>query len=262
MKGPPARPVTLVTGASSGIGREIARLAARDSRAVVLVARSRGRLEELAGELERAHPGLEAVPWTCDLADARERRALFSGLETRGLAVDHLVNAAGVGVTGRFDTIDALGMIEVNVTAVVQLLHELLPAMVERGYGRVLNVASTAGFQPVPYFATYAATKAFVQNLSEALWREHAGTGVTVTCLCPGKTDTEFFAGKGFHRTLFASVPREEPEEVARAGYEGMLAGRRLVVPGFRNKLNRWLVALSPRRLLLEAGAVFFRPSD
>lgn len=257
--------MTLVTGASSGVGREIARLAARDSRAVVLVARRRGRLEELAGELERAHPGLEAVPWSCDLADARERRALFTGLETRGLAVDHLVNDAGVGLTGRFESLDQpghLGMVEVNVTAVVQLLQELLPGMVERGYGRVLNVASTAGFQPVPYLATYAATKAFVQSLSEALWREYAGTGVTVTCLCPGKTDTEFFAGKGFHRTAFASVPREEPEKVARAGYEGMLAGRRLVVPGFRNRLNGWLAALAPRRLVLEAGAVFFRPSD
>lgn len=254
--------VTLVTGASSGLGREFARLAAADGGTVVLVARREGRLEELARELEGA--GREALVRPCDLTDDDQVDALLEGLAVDGVAVDHLVNNAGFGVTGRFDRIDAAterAMVELDVAAVHRLLVALLPGMVERGYGRVLNVASTAGFQPLPRMATYAAAKTFVQHHSEALWQELRGSGVSVTCLCPGKTATEFFDHAGMEGTAFEKMPMADAAAVARAGYRGMMAGKRLVVPGFQNKLNR-LVSLVPRGLVLSVAGALFRRRD
>jgi uncharacterized protein len=256
--------VTLVTGASAGIGRELARLAARDSRALVVVARRRERLVALQEELAASDPHLEVVPWACDLADARERRALFAGLAAKGLQVDHLVNNAGAGDFGAFHRLDRARQqaeLELDVTAVHDLLLQCVPAMVERGYGRVLNVASTAAFQPVPWFATYAASKAFVLHLSEALSVELRRHGVTVTCLCPGRTATEFFdAARGGEEIAFAKRPTADAREVAAAGYRGMLAGRRLVVPTGRDRLVAWAARALPRPLVLLLGHRQFRP--
>lgn len=254
--------VTLVTGASSGLGRELARLAAADSRALVLVARRRERLVELAAEVTAAHPGLEAHVLPCDLTDTAQLDALLTDLEGRELAVDHLINNAGFGVAGRLGDHPAqreLGMVALNVAALHRLTVALLPGMAARGYGRVLNVASTAGFQPVPYMATYAATKAFVLSFSEALWQEYRGTGVSVSCLAPGKTDTEFFAAAEMEGTGFERVARADALGVARAGYRGMLRGRRLVVPGLLNRLNAWLAPRAPRALVLPSAAGLFR---
>ena len=254
--------VALITGASSGIGRELARLAAADCATVVLVARRRDRLEELADELRRDHPGLTVRPWPVDLADPAAVRGLLDGLAAAGLAVDLLINNAGLGSAGRFHRLDPgreRTVVAVDVVAVHALLQGLLPGMAERGYGRVLNVASTAAFQPVPNLATYAASKAFVLSLSAALWQEYRGSGVTVTCLCPGKTATEFFSGSGLDESGFVRVPMAGAAGVARAGYRGMLAGRRLVVPGLRNKLSYWLVPLLPVRAVLKVGGELFR---
>ncbi|MFP3940673.1 MAG: SDR family NAD(P)-dependent oxidoreductase [Thermoanaerobaculia bacterium] len=259
-------PVTLVTGASSGIGRELALVAAEESRAVVLAARREGRLEELAGRI-RGLPGApEAVVVPADLATREGREAFLeelAALEARGLAIDHLVNNAGLGHDGPFHENDAgreATTVAVNVVALHELSRALLPAMVERGYGRVLNVASAAAYQPLPYMATYAATKAFVLSLSEALWREYRGTGVTVTCLAPGRTSTEFFDGAGMEGIAFMKMPAASAPRVARAGYRGMKEGKRVVIPGFQNRLTAWLASRLPRRPVLAIAAALFAP--
>ncbi len=256
--------VTLVTGASAGIGRELARLAAPDSRYLIAVARRRDRLSALQEELAAVHPGLEVLPWACDLTDARERRALVAGLAAKGLAVDHLINNAGAGDAGPFYSLDRSRLqaqVELDVVAVHDLLLAFVPGMVERGYGRVLNVASTAAFQPLPWMATYAASKAFVLHLSEALSVELRGRGVTVTCLCPGRTATEFFtAASGHERILFNRMPTADATAVARAGYQAMLAGRRLLVPTLRDRFTAWTARVSPRSLVLAIAARLFRP--
>lgn len=187
-------------------------------------------------------------------------------LAGRGLAVDHLINNAGFGVAGRFHEIDPeseRGMVALNAAGLHDLLVTFLPGMAERGYGRVLNVASTAAYQPLPGMATYAATKAFVLSLSEALWYEYRGSGVAVTCLCPGKTSTEFFAGANMDEIRFAKMPGTSPRGVAVAGYRGMIAGDRVVVPGLQNKLGALFAQLAPRRLVLAiSGNLFEPPAD
>jgi short-subunit dehydrogenase len=265
--------VTLVTGASAGIGLELARLAAADSTTLVLVARRRDRLEALADELTAARgpraagsdqAGLTVLPWACDLTDAAERRALVAGLAAKGLVVDHLINNAGAGDTGSFHELDArrlASQLELNVTAVHDLLLAFTPGMVARRRGRILNVASTAGFQPLPWMATYAAAKAFVLHLSEALAVELRPHGVTVTCLCPGRTATEFFTASEGHSTIpFAKMPTADVGEVARRGYAGMLAGDAVVVPKVRDRMLGLAARLSPRALALQVSGRLFRP--
>lgn len=261
------RRVTLVTGASSGIGRELALQAAEDSRAVILAARREGRLEELAGRIRELPGAPEAVVVPADLAGEDGRKAFLEGLGEleagRGLAVDHLVNNAGLGHDGPFHENDPgreATTVAVNAAAVHHLCRALLPGMAERGYGRVLNVASTAAYQPLPYMATYGATKAFVLSLSEALWWEYRGTGVTVTCLAPGRTSTEFFDDAGMEGIAFMKFPAASARRVARAGYRGMQAGKRVVVPGFQNKLTAWLAPRLPRRPVLALAAALFAP--
>jgi hypothetical protein len=252
----------LVTGASSGIGREIALRAAGDCATVVLVARREERLRELAREIESRHAGVEARVVVADLSDAAERHRLHADLESAGLHVDWLVNNAGFGLAGRADRLptDQLqSMVELNVAALQHLALLFLPAMVERGRGGVLNVASTAAFQPMPYMATYGATKAFVLSFSEALWKELQGTGVTVTCLCPGRTATEFFDDARMDGLPFMSTPASSPATVARAGWRALTGGRRRVIVGLQNRLGAWMATLSPRRLVLAVTAKLFR---
>jgi len=258
---------SLITGASSGIGRELARLSAADSRKLVLTARRQERLNELAAELEADRPGIEAVPIAADLAVVEGRRRLLAELEERGLAVDHLINNAGFGDLGGFVDLDPerqRRMVELNVAAVHELLLRLLPGMVERGYGRVLNVASTAGLQPVPFLSTYSAAKGFVIYLSEALWSELRDSGVTVTCLAPGKTATEFFAVNLGHReSVVGDLAAADPRQVAAAGYRGMMAGKRMVIPGVGNRLGAWGAKVTPVRWALAgARALFSRRAE
>lgn len=255
-----SRPVTLVTGASAGIGRELARRAADDSRAVVLVARRRERLDALAEEIgDRTEP----LVLPADLSREDERRALAEELARRDLPVDHLINNAGFGVDGPFHSNDPgteRGIVAVDVAALHDLLVRFVPGMVRRGYGRVLNVASTAAYQPLPWMATYGASKAFVLSLSEALWHETRGTGVTVTCLAPGKTATEFFDDANMDEIAFAKMPGASPRRVAEAGYRAMLAGKRTVIPGVQNRLTALLAPRLPRRLVLALSAALFKP--
>jgi len=243
----------LITGASSGLGHDYASLFAADGHDVILVARRLDRLETLAGEL-RAQHGVDARALPADLAREGAATELVGEIERLGLRVDFLVNNAGFGTTGAFADSDRTGqldMIRVNVGSVVELTHLLLPAMVERGRGRILNVGSTAGFQPGPFMATYYATKAFVNSFTEALAWELAGTGVTATVSCPGATATEFGGKAGNGDSLLFRLGAADSRVVAREGYRAMMSGTRMVVHGITNKVAVQSVRLSPRAAIL-----------
>jgi uncharacterized protein len=245
----------LITGASGGIGEELARLLAAGGANVVLVARGADRLASLAGELSRAHRVTASViPQDLSAPDAVE--AIARELAARRLTIDILVNNAGFGVYGPFAETPAAEearMIQVNVAALTMLTKRLLPGMIERRHGRVLNVASTAAFQPLPGFATYAASKAFVHSFSEAIHSELTGSGVSVTSLCPGFTKTEFdqAAGAEDQAQKLPGFTWMESEDVARQAVEGMIAGKRSVVPGMINKVTSTSGRFLPRTVLL-----------
>jgi len=243
----------LVTGASSGIGRELAKLLAGEGHDVVLVARRRDRLEELARELAARH-GVSARVIAKDLEDPAAPAEIFEELETERIAVDILVNDAGLGIYGRFwetDLARQLAVIGVNLVALTNLTGLFLPGMVSRRKGKILNVSSTAAFQPGPYMAVYYATKAYVLSFSEALAEDLAGTGVTVTALCPGPVLTEFQSAAGIEDTwLFRGPLVMDPRRIARAGWAGAKRGKRVVIPGLGNKLLKEVVRFSPRRLV------------
>ncbi len=249
-----ARPTALVTGASSGIGLELARAAAADGFDLVLVARNREALERLAEELRAAH-GVAARVLAADLADPAAPRKIVAELEAAGVCVDALVNNAGVGTWGRFDELDPEGelrTLQVDILALTHLARLFLPGMVRRGGGRVLNVASTAAFQPGPLMATYYAAKAYVLSFSEALAAELAGTGVTVTVLCPGPTRSDFQRRAGMEGVRVASgfPVMQSSAAVARAGWRAMRRGTRVVIPGLLNRALVQSVRLGPRRLV------------
>lgn len=243
----------LITGASGGIGYELAKLFAKDHHNLVLVARSGAKLTQFADELERQF-GISVKPIPLDLTDTPAPQFLFDQLQREGIAVDILVNNAGYGVFGEFAKTpweQELGQIQLNVAALTQLTKLFLAPMLERHSGRILNVASTAGFQPGPRMAVYYATKAYVISFSEALANELKGTGVTVTCLCPGATDTGFQGRAGTAKTiLFKKLRPMEAKTVARDGYGGLMAGKTLVISGFRNWLLAESLRISPRRLV------------
>jgi uncharacterized protein len=249
-----ARGTALVTGASSGIGREIAKLLATDHYDLILVARGAKRLEELGSELAGSF-GVQARVVPRDLAQPAGARELLAEIDRSGTSIDILVNNAGLGVAGPFAQTDGkreLEIIQVNVTAVTELTKGVLPGMIRRRSGRILNVASTAAFQPGPLMAVYYASKAYVLSFSEAIANELAGTGVTVTALCPGPTATEFQRSAGLEGTrLFAGPLVMDAERVAKAGYSAMMRGRRVVIPGLANKALVQAVRVSPRRLVL-----------
>jgi short-subunit dehydrogenase len=250
----------LVTGASSGIGADVARSLAARGHGVTLVARRAERLERLAGELRDRH-GVRVETVACDLGDADARQRLRAEIEERGLAVEVLVNNAGFGSAGRFDRLDPereVEMVRLNVEAVVDLCGRYVPELVRRGRGAVLNVASTAAFQPLPRQATYAATKAFVLAFTDALHEDLAGTGVTATTLCPGPAKTEFMSNAGIDWEGLPGFIWSESAVVAEAGVEGLERGRRVVVPGTLNRVGALGGQHAPRGLLLRvAGKVY-----
>jgi len=246
-------PTALVTGASGGIGYELAKLFAKDHFNVVLVARSAPKLMQFADELQRQFSvSAKAVP--LDLTAAPAPQFLFDQLQREGIIVDFLVNNAGYGVLGEFAKVpleENLGQIQLNVTALTHLTKLFLGPMIERHSGKILNVASTAGFQPGPLMAVYYATKAYVILFSEALANELSGSGVTVTCLCPGATDTGFQGRAGVADTkLFRAIRPMDAKTVARDGYRGLMAGKTMVISGFRNWLLAESVRFSPRKLV------------
>jgi len=243
----------LITGASAGLGRDFSHLFAADGYDVILVARRRDRLDELARELSSAH-GITATVIAADLAQPGAARRIHDDVHTRGLAVDFLVNNAGFGGTGAFAEAEEdrdLRMVQVNVTALVELTRLFLPEMTARGSGRVLNIGSTAGFQPGPFMATYYASKAFVNSFTEALAYELAGTGVTATLSCPGATETEFAGHAGNESSLLFRLGAADSASVAGEAYRAMMAGKRRVVHGFTNKLGAASVRFGPPAVVL-----------
>jgi uncharacterized protein len=240
----------LITGASGGIGEALARRLARGGANLVLVARSEAKLQALAQELAARH-GVAAHAIACDLADPAAPQQLADALESRGLNVEILVNNAGFASYGPFAELELAGelrMLQVNVVTLTHLTRLLLPGMVARRRGRILNVASTAAFMPGPLMAVYYATKAFVLSFSEALGNELQGSGVTVTALCPGPTATGFQARAQMEQSrLVRGRAIMGVDQVADAGYDAMLRGRAVVVPGLINRLQTLLPRLLPR---------------
>jgi len=244
----------LVTGASTGIGVDIAECFASDGYDVVLAARTESALRQVADRLAATHR-VTATPIAVDLQAIGGGTRLADEIAGRGLFVDVVVNNAGYGVAGAFERSDAaaqLGMIDLNNRTLVELTHIYWPRMLSNRRGGVLNVASTAAFQPGPLMAIYYASKAFVLSFSEALWEEARGTGVKVSCLCPGPTVSRFRerAGTGKVRLSKAGTPMPSMP-VARMGYEAWQANRRVIVTGARNRVMASLVPFMPRTTVL-----------
>lgn len=235
----------LITGASGGIGYELAKLFARDRHNLVLVARSSDRLAKAADELQQL--GVSVKTFALDLGRSPAPKFLFDQLQREGVVVDILVNNAGFGAYGNFVEMsedEIQGQIDLNVNALTDLTRFFLPAMVARRSGRVMNVASTAGFQPGPLMAVYYATKAYVISFSEAIANEVKDSGVTVTCFCPGATETGFAKRAGNDKTrIFTNPGVMSAEQVALDGYRAVMEGKTLAISGARN----WLVAQSTR---------------
>jgi short-subunit dehydrogenase len=243
----------LITGASAGIGREMAKLFAKDRHDLALVARDASRLAQFADELQRQF-SISAKTYPLDLSAGAAPDFLFRQLERENVCVDVLVNNAGYGKLGAFAEVkleESLGQIHLNITALTHLTKLFLQPMIERKSGKILNVASTAGFQPGPRMAVYYATKAYVISFSEALANELHGTGVTVTCLCPGATNTDFQKRAGTEETrLFRTMRPMDAKTVARDGYRAMMQGKPLVISGFRNWLLAESLRISPRKIV------------
>ncbi|MGD9542912.1 MAG: SDR family NAD(P)-dependent oxidoreductase [Methylocystis sp.] len=249
------RPVAVITGASDGIGAELARMFAAKGHELALVARRGARLEALADEIA-ANGAPRPLPIELDLAAAGAADALSDRLDAAGATPQFLVNNAGFGLMGRAIELDAaeqLAIVDLNMRALTALTLRFLPAIVA-AKGGVLNVASVAAFMPGPGFAVYYATKAYVRSFSEALSQELKPEGVKVACLCPGPVQTGFQARAGFDFSgaMGAMKPAMLPaSEVARQGYEGLMAGKRVIVPGVVNQMLVWGSAVTPRALLL-----------
>jgi len=253
----------LVTGASTGIGLSLARRMAEDGWDLALTARSEAGLEAVAAELSDAH-GVRTLVVPADLTDRDAPGTIQLSLERAGFPVEFLVNNAGFGTWGPFveQTLDSqLDMLRVNVLALTELTHRFLAGMRELGRGRVLNVASTAAFQPGPDMAVYYASKAYVLHFSEALGFELRGSGITVTALCPGPTESEFQDRAGMTGTRVGANPlMMDADSVAEAGYRGALEGTPIVVPGIANRVGSWLPRFVPRFLARSATAFVNSP--
>lgn len=254
------RKTALVSGASSGIGLELARVLAKAGYDLVLVARSRERLQTLSGELEGQYQvKVRIIP--VDLSQSGAALAVYD--QTGNTAIDVLVNNAGFGVHGDFVESDGAaeqGMLQVNVLALTELTKLYLPAMKQRGSGKILNVASTGAFQPVPGMAVYGATKAYVLSFTEALAVELRGSGVSATVLCPGATRTAFA-----ERAAVTDIPLfqrgvMDAATVAASAYAGMQAGRTVVIPGWLNRVMAVMSKLSPRSLVARISYALVTP--
>src|SRR6266550_5379610 len=241
---------TLITGASSGIGEVFARRLAARGRNVLLVARSEDKLITLCNELGRSN-SIRAQYVALDLSQPESPARLYEEAEKRGLTVDLLINNAGFGSMGEFSKLDLareLNMIDLNIKALVELTYRFLQPMLERKQGAIINVASTAAFQPVPFMATYAATKAFVLSFSEALWEENRPFGIQVMALCPGVTDTNFF--EAAHGQKPPARASQTPEEVVETALRGLARGKSHIISGWANRAMMEAERLAPRSLV------------
>jgi uncharacterized protein len=238
---------TLITGASSGIGAAFARKLAKRGRNVLLVARSEDKLIALCNEIGRAS-GIRAQYVAMDLTEPDAAQRLVEETQKRDITIDMLINNAGFGSMGDFERLDRereLEMIELNIRSLVDLTHRFLGPMRERRQGTIINVASTAAFQAVPFMATYAATKAFVLSFSQALWEENRLHGVHVLALCPGVTDTNFFSASKIDRPPMRTV--QTPEEVVDAALRGLARRKSIVIAGWANWITVEIQRVVPR---------------
>jgi short-subunit dehydrogenase len=250
---------SLITGASSGIGEAFARKLAAQGRNVLLVARSEDKLVTLCNELGRMN-SVRAQHVAMDISEPESPARLFDEAQKRGLVVDMLINNAGFGAFGDFSKIDLarqLNMIDLNIKALVDLTYRFLTPMRERKQGAIINLASTAGFQPVPFMATYAATKAFVLSFSEALWEENRSLGVTVMALCPGVTDTNFF--EAAHGQRPPARTSQTAEEVVNTALSGLARHKSSIVSGWTNFLMVEGERLAPRSLVVRMAGRMMR---
>ena len=247
-----SRKTALITGASTGIGYEFTKLFARDGYNLVLVARSEQQLHKLADELQEKH-GIAVKVIAKDLSNANAPDEIFVELQQEGMTVDVLVNNAGFATYGKFTEIDLnaeLQEMQVNMVALTHLTKLFLPDMLKKGWGKILNVSSTAAFQAGPLMAVYYATKAYVLSFSEALAEELRGTGVTVTVLCPGPTESGFQRRANMEDSrLFRGNKVADAATVARIGYRGLMTNKTVVIPGLRNKLLAESVRFIPRKV-------------
>ena len=253
------RRTALVTGGSGGIGLELAKVLARSGYDIVLVARKRDTLEAAAGQLEGKFK-ITAHVFAADLRRQEAPQAIFDFLRNENIPIEILVNNAGFGLGGEFSETDLdreLEMIQVNIAALTQLTKLFLPAMIKRKSGKILNVASTAAFQPGPLMSVYYASKAYVLSFSEALAEELRDSGVTVTALCPGPTKTEFAAtAQVGHSRLFTLFGVAAATSVAEFGYQAMMQGKRVAIPGARNKLVAASHRFFPRDLVTKVARI------
>lgn len=251
---------TLITGASSGIGEAFARRLAEEKHNLVLIARSEDKLHQLCDELMLEH-GITAHYVAADLLDFEADRRLFEETEKHGFEINWLINNAGFGSMGDFAELELereLEMIGLNIMALVALTHRYLKKMRERQAGVIINVSSTASFQPVPFMATYAATKAFVTSFSEALAEENRPFGITVTALCPGPTETNFFAAA--NAKPFQAKGMQTPEEVVETALDGVQRGKQHVISGWMNYLGARIGNFVPNSLITKVIANVLRP--
>lgn len=258
-RNPAQRQTALVTGGSGGIGLEIAKVLARKGFDLVLASRKRDALEAAAGQIEGKHD-VSVHVFAADLRRREAPETIFDFLSNENIAIDVLINNAGFGLGGEFAETELsreLEMIQVNIAALTHLTKLFLPAMIKRGSGRILNVASTAAFQPGPLMAVYYATKAYVLSFSEALAEELRNSGVTVTALCPGPTKTEFAteAQVGNSR-LFSAFGMADAMDVAEFGVSAMMHGKRVAIPGIRNKIVAQANRFAPRALTAKVARI------
>lgn len=243
---------SLVTGASSGIGLEISRLLAKDKNNLILVSRNKEELIKFKKVLEDNYK-VQVYVIAKDLAEYNSPLEIYEEISREGFIVENLINNAGFGSFGKFNEIVALkdiSMIDVNVRALTYLTKLFLPDMIKNKKGKILNIASTAAFFPGPYMTVYYATKAFVLSLSEALASELAGTGVTVSVLCPGPTKTAFQSKAKMKKSEFVKFGVMEASTVALCGYRGMLKGKKVIVPGILNKFLINIIRFLPRNIV------------
>jgi uncharacterized protein len=262
---PKTKAVALVTGASSGIGRELAVLHARRGGDLIVTARRRDALEKLKAELEQEHKGIQVAVIVADLSKADGAKSVYDQVKALGWQVDYVINNAGFGGHGSVverNLQDDVNMIQVNVTSMVTLTHLFATDMVERGSGgKILNVGSIAGFMPGPYQATYFASKAFLSSYTQAVDQELRSKGVTCTVLAPGLTETEFVKAANLEGSQLAQGPALSAEVVAKIGYEAMLEGKLLATCDRTSTLLSWVTAFLPRRTLLKIGEDIHRKS-
>jgi short-subunit dehydrogenase len=239
----------LITGASSGIGYEFANLFAKDGANIVITARNEKKLLNIKNMIEKEY-NVKVFTISKDLVKTESPEEIYEQLKRENISIDILVNNAGFGYLGYFSDTDLgrqIDMIRLNVLSLVKLTGLLLPSMIEKGYGKILNVASIAGFQGMPHHSIYSATKAFVLIFSESITRELEDKGITVTCLCPGPTDTNFFETAGIKSIVFRRFRLMSAREVAKVGFNAIKKNKTIAIPGLKNKLIVFLERFIPR---------------